>query len=71
MRERWPSRRGCRAPEGEDALTAPTKNRFDVDAVGGRDQSDEPKSGADANNRAGRVTHLLNEIVAKGVLPAL
>ena len=52
-------------------MTAPTKNRFDLDAVGGRDQSDEPKSGADANNRAGRVTHLLNEIVAKGVLPAL
>jgi hypothetical protein len=53
-------------------MTAPTKNRFDVDAVGGRDQSDEPKSGADTNNLAvERVTHLLNEIVAKGVLPAL
>jgi len=53
-------------------MTAPTKNRSELHAVGSRDQSGEPRPGANANNLAvERVTHFLDEIVAKGVLPAL
>ena len=53
-------------------MTAPTKKRLEMDAVSRRDHSGKPMSGADANNLAAeRVTQLLNEIIAKGVLPAL
>jgi hypothetical protein len=53
-------------------MTAPTKNHFEVDAVSRGDQSGKPMSGVHANNLAAeRQTHLLNEIIAKGVLPAL
>jgi hypothetical protein len=53
-------------------MTAPTKYRFDMDAVDGRDQAAKQMSSAEANNLAvERVTHLHNEIFAKGVLPAL
>ena len=53
-------------------MTAPTKNRFDVDAVGSRDQAAKQISSAEADNRAvERVTRLYNEIFAKGMLPAL
>ena len=54
------------------AVTAPTKNRFEVDTVDSRDHVRKQMSSADANNLAAeRVIGLLNEIVAKGVLPAL
>ena len=54
------------------AVTAPTKNRFEVDTVDSRDHVRKKMSSADANNFAAeRVIGLLNEIVAKGVLPAL
>jgi hypothetical protein len=60
-----PWRRGC-------AVTPPIKNRFEVDIVNSRDQVNKQMSSADANNLAAeRVICLLNEIVAKGVLPAL
>jgi hypothetical protein len=50
-------------------VTAPGKNRFEVDA--GTRQVGNPMSDADANNRAvARVISLLNEIVEKGALPA-
>ena len=53
-------------------MTAPATNRFDVDAVGSRDQAAKQRSNAEANNLAvERVTHRHNEIFAKGVLPAL
>jgi hypothetical protein len=53
-------------------MTAPTKKRFDVDAVGSRDQAAKQTSNAEADKRAvERLTHLHNEIFAKGVLPAL
>jgi hypothetical protein len=51
-------------------VTAPSKDRFDVDA--GTLQVGNPMSDADANNRAvARLISLLNEIVEKGALPAL
>jgi hypothetical protein len=53
-------------------VSAPTKNRFEVDIVNSRDHVHKQMSGADADNHAAdRVVGLLNEIVAKGVLPAL
>jgi hypothetical protein len=53
-------------------MTAPTKNRFAVDAVDSRDQAAKQMSDAEADKRAvERVTHLHNEIFAKDVLPAL
>jgi hypothetical protein len=53
-------------------VTAPTKNRFEVDIVNSRDHVRKQMSSADANKlTAERVIGLLNEIVAKGVLPAL
>jgi hypothetical protein len=51
-------------------VTAPSKDRFEIDA--GTLQARDPMSDADANNRAvARVISLLNEIVEKGALPAL
>lgn len=53
-------------------MSAATKNRVEVDTVSSRDRPTKQMSGAEADNRAAeRVTQLLNEIVAKGVLPAL
>ena len=52
-------------------MTAPTKNRPDVDVVDSRDQATKQVSGAQAHDHAERRTQLLNEIFARGVLPAL
>jgi len=53
-------------------MSAPTKSRVAVDTVGNRDHSTKQMSGAEPDNLAReRVTHLHNEIFAKGVLPAL
>lgn len=63
---------GVTLPGGGSGMTAPTKKRFDVDAVGSRDQAAKQTSNAEADKRAvERLTHLHNEIFAKGVLPAL
>jgi hypothetical protein len=52
-------------------VTAPTKNRFEADIVNSHDVRKQMCS-AEANKLAAeRVIGLLNEIVAKGVLPAL
>jgi hypothetical protein len=50
-------------------MTAPTKNRFDPNAVDGGEQSAKQMSSAEASNRSERVTQLHNEIFARGVLP--
>jgi hypothetical protein len=53
-------------------MTAPTKNRTDVDVVGSRDQAAKQMSSAEADKRAvERVIHMYNEIFARGMLPAL
>jgi hypothetical protein len=63
---------GATRPGGGSGMTAPTKNRTDVDVVGSRDQAAKQMSSVEADKRAvERVIHLYNEIFAKGMLPAL
>ncbi len=53
-------------------MTAPPKNRIGLEVVDGPEQVDKQISDVDANKLAvQRVISLLNEVVAKGVLPAL